>query len=52
MHDSNGVWHERGLRSAVLAGDDRAWQAWYEASFDGLQHYVSWRCAGLSLLLK
>jgi RNA polymerase sigma-70 factor (ECF subfamily) len=47
MHDSNRVWQERGLRSAVLAGDERAWRAWYEASFDGLHHYVTWRCAGL-----
>jgi RNA polymerase sigma-70 factor (ECF subfamily) len=41
------VWRERGLHSAVLAGDRQAWQAWYEASFMGLAAYVSWRCAGL-----
>ncbi len=41
------VWRERGLRSAVLAGDERAWQSWYDESFAGLYRYVCWRCAGL-----
>jgi len=27
------VWRERSLRSAVLAGDERAWQTWYDQSF-------------------
>jgi RNA polymerase sigma-70 factor (ECF subfamily) len=36
------------LRSAVLAGDERAWQALYDDSYDALAVYVSWRCAGLS----
>lgn len=47
MHPSDRVWRERGLWSAVLAGDERAWRTWYEASFDELHAYVSWRCAGL-----
>ena len=47
MQDSDRVWRERGLRSAVLAGDERAWQTWYDASFAGLYRYVCWRCAGL-----
>ncbi len=38
---------ERCLWQAVLAGDDRAWRAWYEASFEPLYAYVLWRCAGL-----
>jgi RNA polymerase sigma-70 factor (ECF subfamily) len=38
---------ERALWHAVLAGDDRAWRAWYEASFEPLYAYVLWRCAGL-----
>jgi RNA polymerase sigma-70 factor (ECF subfamily) len=38
---------ERGLWNAVLAGDDRAWRAWYGASFEPLYAYVLWRCAGL-----
>jgi RNA polymerase sigma-70 factor, ECF subfamily len=47
MRSDDRVWRERGLRSAVLAGDERAWQTWYDESFDGLYAYVWWRCAGL-----
>jgi RNA polymerase sigma-70 factor (ECF subfamily) len=47
MHPSDSVWRERGLRSAVLAGDERAWQTWYEESYAGLRAYIAWRCAGL-----
>src|SRR6516162_4354904 len=47
MNPSDRVWRERGLRSAVLAGDERAWQTWYDESFAGLYAYVWWRCAGL-----
>lgn len=46
MSPSDRVWRERSLRSAVLAGDERAWQTWYDESFAGLAAYVSWRCAG------
>jgi RNA polymerase sigma-70 factor (ECF subfamily) len=38
---------ERGLYRAVLAGDERAWRAWYDATFAPLDAYVLWRCAGL-----
>jgi RNA polymerase sigma-70 factor (ECF subfamily) len=38
---------ERGLWHAALAGDDLAWRAWYEASFEPLYAYILWRCAGL-----
>jgi RNA polymerase sigma-70 factor (ECF subfamily) len=38
---------ERGLWRAVLAGDEEAWRAWYEASFESLYAYALWRCAGL-----
>jgi RNA polymerase sigma-70 factor (ECF subfamily) len=38
---------ERRLHRAVLAGDERAWQALYNATFAGLDAYVVWRCAGL-----
>ena len=38
---------ERGLWQAVLAGDEGAWRALYEASFEPLYGYVLWRCAGL-----
>ncbi|HEV3258579.1 MAG TPA: RNA polymerase sigma factor [Gemmataceae bacterium] len=47
MHPSDRVWRERGLLSAVLAGDERAWQTWYEESFDGLYAYVCWRCGSV-----
>jgi RNA polymerase sigma-70 factor (ECF subfamily) len=47
MAAGDRVWRERGLRSAVLAGDERAWRAWYEETFPGLYAYVAWRCAGL-----
>jgi RNA polymerase sigma-70 factor (ECF subfamily) len=38
---------EAALRRAVLAGDRRAWQALYDAAFDGLFAYVQWRCGGV-----
>jgi RNA polymerase sigma-70 factor, ECF subfamily len=47
MQDADRAWRERGLRSAVLAGDERAWQSWYDATFAELYRYVCWRCAGL-----
>jgi RNA polymerase sigma-70 factor (ECF subfamily) len=47
MDTSDRVRRERGLRSAVLAGDEDAWRTWYEESFAGLYAYVLWRCAGL-----
>jgi RNA polymerase sigma-70 factor (ECF subfamily) len=37
---------ERILRQAVLAGDERAWQSLYDAAFEPLHAYVSWRCGG------
>jgi RNA polymerase sigma-70 factor (ECF subfamily) len=47
MESSERVWRERGLRDAVLAGDEQAWRALYAAAFDGLRAYAHWRCAGL-----
>jgi RNA polymerase sigma-70 factor (ECF subfamily) len=47
MDHADRVWREQGLRSAVLAGDERAWRTWYDEAFPGLYAYVSWRCAGL-----
>jgi RNA polymerase sigma-70 factor (ECF subfamily) len=38
---------ERSLHRAVLAGDERAWRTWYDASFAAVDAYVIWRCAGL-----
>ncbi len=46
MHSGERVWRERGLRDAVLAGDERAWRMLYDESFAGLYAYVLWRCAG------
>lgn len=46
MDPSDRIWRERGLRAAVLAGDERAWQALYDESFDALHAYVHWRCGG------
>jgi RNA polymerase sigma-70 factor, ECF subfamily len=47
MQDADRAWRERGLRAAVLAGDERAWQSWYDATFAELYRYVCWRCAGM-----
>src|SRR5437868_6777582 len=47
MSDAERVWRERGLRAAVLAGDARAWQTWYDEAFAALDAYVLWRCGGL-----
>ena len=38
---------DRLLRDAVLAGNERAWETWYEQSYDDLYRYVRWRCGGL-----
>jgi RNA polymerase sigma-70 factor (ECF subfamily) len=45
MYPSDRVWRERGLRNAILAGDERAWQTWYDESYEALTAYVVWRCA-------
>jgi RNA polymerase sigma-70 factor (ECF subfamily) len=47
MSEADRVGRDRGLRAAVLAGDDRAWQTWYDESFPALDAYVLWRCGGL-----
>ena len=47
MHSGDRVWRERGLRDAVLTGDERAWRTLYDESFAGLYAYVLWRCAGM-----
>jgi hypothetical protein len=35
MPEGDHVWRERGLRGAVLAGDERAWRTWYDECFAG-----------------
>jgi RNA polymerase sigma-70 factor, ECF subfamily len=47
MPETDRVWRESMLRTAVLAGDERAWQVLYDESFTGLFRYVCWRCGGL-----
>jgi RNA polymerase sigma-70 factor (ECF subfamily) len=47
MEADDRVWRERGLREAVLAGDEQAWRQWYDESFADLYAYVLWRCGGL-----
>jgi RNA polymerase sigma-70 factor (ECF subfamily) len=47
MDSSDRVWRERGLREAVLAGDEQAWRLWYDESAAELAGYVLWRCGGL-----
>jgi RNA polymerase sigma-70 factor (ECF subfamily) len=47
MQSDERVWREKGLRSAVLAGDEQAWRVWYDAAFPELYAYAHWRCAGL-----
>jgi RNA polymerase sigma-70 factor, ECF subfamily len=46
MDSDERVERERILQSAVLAGDERAWQSWYDESYEPLSRYVEWRCAG------
>jgi RNA polymerase sigma-70 factor (ECF subfamily) len=46
MTSDDRLQRDRLLRSAVLSGDERAWQTWYEETFDELYRYVHWRCAG------
>ncbi len=52
MHAGDRVAHEQALRSAVLAGDERAWRAWYDQTFESLYAYGSWRCGGLRELTE
>jgi RNA polymerase sigma-70 factor (ECF subfamily) len=39
---------EQGLRAAVLAGDESAWQALYDENFEAFYGYVLWRSGGRS----
>jgi RNA polymerase sigma-70 factor, ECF subfamily len=38
------MWRERGLREAVLAGEESAWRVWLDEEFGPLESYVLWRC--------
>jgi hypothetical protein len=46
MQPSDRAWRERGLKEAVLAGDERAWRTLYDEAYAGLYAYVHWRCGG------
>lgn len=48
MGDRERVGYERSLRSAVLAGDEVAWRAWYDAHADDVRRYAHWRCGGMN----
>ena len=52
MSSNDRAEQERVLRRAVLAGDQRAWQAWYDQSYEPLYRYVHWRSGGLEDLAE
>ena len=43
MDVSERKWLERGLRDAVLSGDEAAWKALYDSCFDRLWAYIYYR---------
>jgi RNA polymerase sigma-70 factor (ECF subfamily) len=45
MQDEARVGRELALRAAVLAGDEAAWRAWYDAAYEPLRAFVGWRLA-------
>ena len=47
MDGGERVGIELRRRAAVLAGDERAWREWYDATYDDLRAYAHWRCASL-----
>jgi len=47
MSEADRIGRDRGLRAAVLSGDERAWQTWYDENFSALDRYILWRCGGL-----
>jgi len=46
MGDRERVGFERSLRYVVLAGDEAAWRAWYDAHAEDVRRYAHWRCGG------
>jgi RNA polymerase sigma-70 factor (ECF subfamily) len=46
MNGDARVSREEALRRAVLSGDEAAWRAWYDESFEALYRYAYWRCGG------
>jgi RNA polymerase sigma-70 factor (ECF subfamily) len=47
MSEADRRWRDRGLHEAVLAGNERAWQTWYDESYAALESYIAWRCGGV-----
>jgi RNA polymerase sigma-70 factor (ECF subfamily) len=47
MPSEERVRRQRGLRRAVLAGDEHAWRTLYDEAFAELHAYALWRCGGL-----
>jgi RNA polymerase sigma-70 factor (ECF subfamily) len=43
MTKTDRVWRERGLREAVLKGDEKAWRVLYEEEFGPLEAFTLWR---------
>jgi len=43
VNDAERKWFERGLREAVLGGDEAAWKALYESCFERLYAHVYYR---------
>ena len=46
MAPEERVQREELLLRAVLGGDERSWQVWYEETFEDLYAYIVWRCHG------
>ena len=46
MDPKDRMQREEVLRHAVLTGNELAWQAWYNETFDELCAYVEWRSGG------
>jgi RNA polymerase sigma-70 factor (ECF subfamily) len=51
MDDGERLGHDRRWHAAVLAGDDGAWRAGYDAAYSPVRAYVHWRCGGLGDLV-
>jgi len=43
MHDAERIWRDRGLRDAVLGGDEAAWRVLYERAYGPLRAFVTAR---------
>lgn len=52
MQPDQDASREELLHRAVCAGDERAWKALYDESFDALHRYVAWRCGGCNELAE